>query len=110
MNTESVSKKQKGNAVLHGVSRSAFRQLQIPILPYCEVKTSYSTDNFDSFHIKNLNTNCQLNVFWRSDNTVSVGFYDSKIKKLRDRNKEVFNTSKNFNNKILAELCSEFLC
>ena len=110
MNKQKTIKEPQGNAVLHGVSRSAFRQLQIPTLPYCEVKTSYSTENFDSFHIKNLNTNCQLNVFWRSDNTVSVGFYDSKIKKLRDRNKEVFNTSKNFNNKILAELCSEFLC
>lgn len=92
-----------------GISRSEFRKLNIPILPYCAVKTSYSTDNFDSFHVKNENTNCQLNFFWRSDNTVSVGFYNPKIKNLRDKNKEVRKSSNIFNNKILAELCRKYL-
>ncbi len=94
---------------IDGVSRSAFQELQIPILPYCDVKTSYSTANFNSFHIKNYNTNCQLNVFWRIDKTVSVWFYDGRIKNKRNKNREVYKTSKHFNSKILSDLCSQYL-
>lgn len=92
-----------------GLSRSKFRELKVPIIPYCEIKTSYSTKYFDSFHIRNKNTGCQLNVFWRNDRTVSVGFYDSKIRKLRYKNKEVYKTSKRFNSKILTDLCNQYL-
>ena len=90
------------------VSRSAFRLMQIPLLPFCDVKTAHSTKDFDSFHIKNSNTNCQLNVFWRSDGQVTVSFYDAKIKKLRDRNKEVYRSNV-FSQNILESLCCQFL-
>lgn len=91
-----------------GVSRSAFRLMQIPLLPFCDVKTAHSTKEFDSFHVKNRNTSCQLNVFWRSDGEVSVCFYDSKIEKLRDRNKEVYRSNV-FSQNILESLCCQFL-
>ena len=90
------------------VSRSAFRLMQIPLLPFCDVKTAYSTKYFDSFHIKNSNTNCQLNIFCRIDGQVTVSFYDAKIKKLRDRNKEVYRSNV-FTQNILESLCCQFL-
>jgi len=90
------------------VSRSAFRLMQIPLLPFCGIKTAHSTKDFDSFHIKNSNTNCQLNVFWRSDGQVTASFYDAKIEKLRDRNKEVYRSNV-FTQNILESLCCQFL-
>ena len=90
------------------VSGSAFRLLQIPLLPFCDVKTAHSTKNFESFHIKNSNTKCQLNVFWRVDGQVSVGFYDAKIEKLKDRNKEVYRSNV-FTQNILESLCCQYL-
>lgn len=91
-----------------GVSRSAFRLMQIPLLPFCDVKTAHSTKYYESFHIKNSNTNCQLNIFWRCDGEVSVSFYNAKIQKLRDRNKEVYRSTV-FTQNILESLVCQYL-
>jgi len=90
------------------VSRSAFKSMKIPLLPFCDVWPAQSTKYFESFHIKNSNTNCQLNVFWRNDGQVSIDFYDAKIEKLKDRNKEIY-CSNILTQNILESLCYQYL-
>ena len=92
-----------------GITRSEFCRLKIPVLPYCEIRRGCSTTYNESFHIENKNTNCQLNFFWRLDNTVSIGFCDANIKDVRQRNKKVLERSETFNNEVLIKFCNDFL-
>jgi len=81
-------------------------------LPYCEygLKSTIGNQFWESFHYKNSSTGVQLNVFWQSDNKVSVGVFDPRITHKFDRNKTVLERTGKFNNEILESYCRKYLC
>ena len=93
----------------HSVMRSAFLKLNFPILPYCEIKRGPSTQFNESIHIQNRNTGIILNFYWRSNDTVSVG--RTKLKETNPFKKAdiVLETTNNFNQNTIIELCTQFL-
>ena len=109
MNTESVSKKSKGNAVLHCVSRSAFLKLKFPNLPYCHfgLKRGSSSKWHESWHYRNADTKVQVNVFWSWDGVVTIGVYDPRRIERRKNSTECI--TREINDEIIEKYCREFL-
>lgn len=92
-------------------SRTAFKKLIFPVLPYCEFGLSRSVGNefWETYHYRNSNTGVQLNVFWFKDETVSIGVYNPRITNEFNRNKSVLDSTGNFSNQILESYCRKFL-
>lgn len=93
----------------HSVMRSAFLKFNFPILPYCEIKRGPSTQFNESIHIQNRNTDIILNFYWRSDDTVSVGRTQLKETNPFKKADIVLETTNNFNQNTIIELCTQFL-
>lgn len=100
----------QGNDAKMAVMRSAFFDVQFPNLPYCHFNISRgpSTRFNESFHIKNLSTEIQLNVYWRCDGIITASTYNGKETNPWKKYNEVYR-GKKFNSKIANDLCVQFL-
>lgn len=91
------------------VMRSAFLNINFPLLPYCEVGRGPSTKFNESFHIRNNNTKITLNFWWRDDNSVSVSSYNAKETNPWLKNQSIVNWSKTLSNDEIVKLCERYL-
>jgi hypothetical protein len=91
------------------MTRDLFLNLNFPIPPYCFAHRSPSTEFNEGFHIKNETTGIQLNIYWRSDNTVSIGSYNFNEKNKFKQFKNILGNKDQFNQEILIDICNKYL-
>jgi hypothetical protein len=91
------------------ISREGFLLIKLPNLPYCEYSRGPSTSFNESFHIQNKNTGVCINLWWRSDNTISVGLYKGKEKNPWKKTDTLVQAAKNLSQKKISSICVEYL-
>lgn len=91
------------------MTRTNFLNLKFPLLPYCEVKRTLSTQFNEGMHIENKNTGICLNFLYRNNDTVSVGIVYKREPNPFKQYDTVFNSASDFSQETVIELCEKHL-